>query len=229
MNNFGIQFVSDVGSRTPQPYDPIGVEKLTSQFAPLLRDFDIAGLRGHSGVVYGVWPDFRLAYVNPAWFQFARANGGEPRISKHWRLGTPIIDAMTSPVREFYQARYGNALRTRSVWSHEYECSSDTLYRLLHQTVYPLGAGEGLLIVNSVRIERAHDPQERSARQADEAIYRDTQGLVHQCAHCRRVKNLLELERWDWVPDWVKAAPQPVNHRLCPVCIAHYYAPAANG
>jgi hypothetical protein len=205
------------------------VEKLTLKFEKLLRDFDLTSLRDHSGVIYGVWSDFRLAYLNPGWFQFARENGGEPRISSRWRLGTSILDGMTSPVREFYHARYAESLRTYNVWSHEYECSSDAVYRLLHQMAYPLGAGEALLIVNSVRIERTHDPTERPARHADDAVYRDKKGWVRQCAHCRRVKNLLELERWDWVPEWVRVVPHPVNHGLCPLCVAHYYAPAANG
>ncbi len=205
------------------------MEKLVPRFAKLLGGYDIVGLRAHAGVIYGLWPDFRLAYLNPAWFQFALANGGEPRISRDWRLGASILDAMTSPVREFYAAKYRNALRTYGVWSHEYECSSDTIYRWLHQMAYPLGRGEGLLIVNSVRIERPHDPHERPARRAADAVYRDHNGLTHQCAHCRRVKNLLEVERWDWVPEWVKTAPRAATHTLCPLCFAHYYPSAANG
>ena len=212
-----------------RPGNRIRVEKLTSQFAKLLGDFDLSSLRAHSGAVYGVWSDFRLAYLNPAWFRFAHENGGEPSVSRHWRLGASILDGIASPVREFYQAKYRHALRSHTVWNHEYECSSDTLYRLLHQIVYPLGSAEGLLVVNSVRVERAHSQTERPARPADDAIYRDKQGRLHQCAHCRRVKNLLELERWDWVPEWVRVVPPPVSHRLCPSCVAHYYAPAANG
>lgn len=96
------------------------MEKLDSRFAKLLRSHDIASLRDHSGVVYGIWPDFRLAYLNPAWFQFALENGGEPRISKDWRLGASILEAMTSPVREFYQAKYRHSLSSRVVWNHEY-------------------------------------------------------------------------------------------------------------
>lgn len=205
------------------------MEKLAPRFATLLRGYDTLGLREHSGVIYGLWPDFRLAYLNPAWFQFAIENGGEPKISREWQLGSSILDAMTSPVREFYATNYRNSLTTYRVWTHEYECSSETVYRWLHQMVYPLGRREGLLIVNSVRIERPHDPRERMARQAVTAIYRDNNGFMHQCAHCRRVKNLLEVERWDWIPEWVRVVPNAVTHTLCPPCFAHYYPSAANG
>ena len=186
-------------------------------------------LSKHSGAIYGLWPDFRLAYLNPAWFQFALANGGEPRVSRDWRLGTSILDAMSIPVREFYEANYSDSLRSHTVWSHGYECSSDTTYRWLHQMVYPLGIRQGLLVVNSVRIERPHHSHDRPTKEADDAVYRDKNGLAHQCSHCRRVKNLLETERWDWVPEWVKVAPEHVSHGLCPLCFAHYYPAAAKG
>jgi hypothetical protein len=205
------------------------VEKIDPGFSELLGSYDLVSLRQHSQTIYGIWPDFRLSYVNPGWFRFALENQGEPEISTKWRLGTSILDAIASPIRAFYKNQYQRCLQTRTPWSHEYECSSPTLYRWLHQSTYPLGRAEGLLIVNSLKIERLHDPCARTPEKAENTIYRDKNGVAYQCPHCRRFKNLLELERWDWVPEWVKQMPSATSHTLCGVCFAHYYPNVANG
>lgn len=205
------------------------MERLDRRFNKLLRNYDPLSLRQHSQAIYGIWPDFRLSYINPGWFRFALENEGEPNISTKWTLGASIVKAMSPPVREFYMNRYRRCLQTGTPWSHEYECSSPTVYRWLHQSAYPLGRAEGLLIVNSLRIERLHDPQERRAEKAEDSIYRDKNGIAYQCPHCRRFKNLLELERWDWIPEWVKHVPPATTQALCSVCFAHYYPDVANG
>ena len=110
---------------------------------------------------------------------------------------------------------------------HDYECSSDTVYRRYHQIVYPIGGREGLLVVNSLVVERLNHPDRRPARAADELFYVDENGLIYQCAHCRRVKNVREGERWDWVPEWVKRCPECTSHVFCPTCFRHYYPIAA--
>ena len=48
-------------------------------------------------------------------------------------------------------------------------------------------------------------------------------GLICQCAHCRRVKDFREEERWDWVPDWVTKCPDNTSHTFCPTCFGFYY------
>jgi len=55
--------------------------QLAEGFRDALRRYRIAELEEHAGAIYGLTPDFRLAYMNPAWFRFAEVNGGEPRIS----------------------------------------------------------------------------------------------------------------------------------------------------
>lgn len=205
------------------------MEQRAPHFEKLLHSHSIASLRQHTGAIYGIWSDFRLAYLNPGWFRFALENGGEPQITFKWKLGVSILDAVSFPLRAFYEHSYRHCLRSQQIWNHEYECSSDSVYRWLHQIVYPLGQAEGLLIVNSVKIERPHDPQERPVQPAEDVIYRDQYGLAHQCAHCRRVRNLLERERWDWIPEWVKQVPQATTHTLCFACYGHYYPLVANG
>ena len=192
-------------------------------FRALLRSHDLDDLEARTGAVYGTWPDFRLAYMNPAWFHFARDNGGEPQISARWGLGRSLLDCAAGRVRKFLEAGLGACLESGEVWAHDYECSSASLFRRFHQVVYPLGAAQGLLIVNACRIERPHDPAARPAHAAEAGEYTDDDGLISQCAHCRRVQHARDPGRWDWVPEWVRRCPYNTSHTFCPECLGHYY------
>ena len=55
-----------------------------SAFATLLTSSHLHLLEDHPHTVYGVWSDLRLAYMNPAWFSFARRNGAEQAIPRAW-------------------------------------------------------------------------------------------------------------------------------------------------
>lgn len=203
------------------------MEQLDPEFKPLLRKHRLEDLRALAGAVFGVWADFRLAYLNPGWFNFARENGGEAILSGEWGLGRSILESMPSQVRRFYELNLGACLSSGEAWSHEYECSSATTYRRFRQTAHPLERQEGLLIVNALTVGRAHDEQQRPARPADPEAYVNDAGFVSQCSHCRLVRNVTEPERWDWVPEWVRHRPTNLSHTLCPVCCAVYYPDGA--
>ena len=192
--------------------------KLDPAFKPLLSNHSLPALRAYAGAVYGIWADFRLAYINPGWFKFASENGGEPVVTSSWTLGRSILDAIPEQLRKLYRNQYGAVLRSGTIWTHRYECSSDALYRVFRQVVCPLGK-EGLLISNSVIVSRPHDPGERPPSDPDERTYRNGVGVISQCGVCRRVRNQREPERWDWVPAWVRRVPEGVNSSICPVCI----------
>lgn len=200
-------------------------EKMDRQFEALLVDYKLDELRSYVGTIYGVWADYRLAYMNPGWFRFAKENGGEPAISRDWELGRSILDAMADDVRDIYQTKYDQCLRFREAWKNEYECSSALVYRWFHQTVYPLGrGGEGLLFVNALAVERPHNARLRPDLALDEAAYVGPGGVLQQCCHCRKMKNFRESERWDWVRDWVKRSPANTSHTFCPSCYGYYYS-----
>jgi len=201
-------------------------EQLEHGFEPCLRRHSLEALRAHAGSVYALWPTLCLAYMNPAWFRFAAENGGEPAISTRWPLGAPVLDAMPEPVCDFYRSHYEACLASGEAWHHDYECSSDTVYRRFRQAVYPLEYGGGLLVVNSLAVERPQDVSECAAPRPRRLGYRDEDGRIHQCAHCRRTMYVDAIGRWDWVPAWVRAIPEGTVHTLCPVCHAHYYPPA---
>ncbi|SFL22726.1 hypothetical protein SAMN05216302_104423 [Nitrosomonas aestuarii] len=199
------------------------MEHIDRAFKLLLKNHYIDDLNTHTGVIYGVWANYRLAYLNPAWFRFALENGGEPQITADWGLGRSILDCMSGVVREFYKAKFDKCLMSHEVCNHLYECSSKTVYRRYHQIVYPLGDREGLLFVNSLITNRPHDKEKRPDRDANELFYVDENGFICQCALCRRTKNLREAERWDWVPEWVRQCPEHTSHTFCPSCFGHYF------
>jgi len=192
--------------------------KIDPAFQPLLSNHNLPALRTYAGAVYGIWADFRLAYINPGWFKFASENGGEPVVTSSWTLGRSILDAIPERLRKFYRNQYAAVLRSGTIWTHRYECSSDAVYRVFRQVVCPLGK-DGLLISNSVIVSRPHDPGERPPSDPDERTYRNGVGVISQCGVCRRVRNQQEPERWDWVPAWVRRVPEDVNSSICPVCV----------
>lgn len=202
---------------------PEAAEALDPRFEPLLMGHEREELASHSGAIYGVWSDFRLGYVNPAWFEFAARNSGEPVISRAWNLGSSLLAAMPGEVARYYEDRYTRCLETGDVFEHEYECSTPVTYRRFHQIAYPLGSAEGLLIVNSRVVSRPHDPAVRPPASPDEGIHRGPMGFAVQCAYCRRMRNFGEAARWDWVPEYVSQIPPQTSHTYCPTCLAHYW------
>lgn len=201
--------------------------KCSPGFRRLLEPFSFEEIERDEGTVYGMRPDFRLAYFNPAWVRFARANGGDPAIVSESYLGTSLLDVTPEVLRPFYRLKYLSCLHQTGKQSrpiqHRYECSSAELYRDFVMTLYPLREAQGLLVVNSKVVERPHRLAERSPEPPVEESYADGNGIIHQCTHCRRVRHLQKRERWDWVPAWVEGFPPEVSHTLCPFCLRHFY------
>jgi hypothetical protein len=198
------------------------------EFAPLLKGFNLAAIERHPASVYGLWPDLSLAYVNPAWFRFASENNGEPAISTHWSIGSAFMQAIPDPLQAFYTRLFSTSLtegsRTDSrPMQHEYECSSAAIYRRFLMTVYPLPGGTGLLVVNTLAVECPHNPGERPPHPADTQTYADADGVVRQCAHCRRIQVPANADLWHWIPSWVEKCPLHASHTLCNFCLDHYY------
>ncbi len=193
-----------------------------ADFVPLLTPFDPEVLDRSAAVVYGAWPDLRLAYFNAGWEKFAAENDAQLEIANSWPLGRPISDALPEVLRPNYLARFHACLETREPWQHVYECSSDLTLRWFHMAVYPLVQSSGLLFVHSLVVE---EPIPASNAQPPlDAHYRRVDGFIRQCSYCRRVERADRPEAWDWVPKWVKRPPPRTTHGICPVC-DNYYLP----
>ncbi len=192
----------------------------------LAQHFSIALLEQHPGTVYGLWPDFTLAYMNPAWFRFARDNQGEPVISTDWIRGRRITDALPEVLHPFYVELYLRGLENSSDQPllHDYECSSAQEYRCFNMSLHNLGFGAGLLVINRDQQVGRHW---RTPHPAQSEQYRDSAGQYCQCTHCRCYKNRQQKRsnHWDWIPDWISHPPYPIDYGLCPNCFAYYYNP----
>ncbi len=189
-------------------------------FLELLEPFDLGELQRDEDVVFGLWGDLTLAYVNPAWRRFATDNGGWD-VPERFPLGSSLLSAIQGDVLPFYEDALRGVLDANRPWEHDYECSSPTVARWFRMRVLPL-EGRGLLVSNALLIQRAHAPGERPPLPADDAVYRDARGLLVQCCGCRRTRRA-GINRWDWVPEYVARCPPRTSHGICPLCMGHYY------
>lgn len=197
-------------------------------YREVLARWDLAAMEAHRDSVYGLDPDLDLIYVNPAWLHFAAENGGQPAILREWPLERCVLDAVPAALKAYYTGLYqravaGEGAGPKTPLQHEYECSSPARYRRFLMTLYRLPGAVGLLVVNSLVAEQSMSERGRPVCGPDKARYADADGIIHQCAHCRRVENMVEAGGWDWVPEWVEKSPVETSHTLCAFCLDHYY------
>jgi len=204
--------------------------RTSEEFAALLSPhFRLQDLEESSAIVLGLWADYTLAYMNPAWEHFAGLNNGRPRQAADWGLGASYLEAIALPLRPFYEqllASTPDAGAALHPVSHVYECSSATVFRQYSMQVYALRERAGYVVINSLVAEMPHDPATHTAHHPDHHIYVGEHGTVVQCSHCRLVRQIADPTRWDWVPAWVERCHERTSHGLCPLCFAYYYAEA---
>lgn len=196
---------------------------LTPAFAAALAAFDLAALARQPDTICGLDADLRLAFLNPAWFAFAAANGGEPAVTREWGLGRSVLEACPPVLRDFYAQALAAALAQEQRWDHDYECSSPGKSRRMRMSAYPLPGRAGLLVVHALVAEAPHDAAAAASLVFDAATYTDAHGIVHQCAHCRKVRRTSGPPHWDWVLEYVENPGPMISHDLCDACLDFYY------
>ena len=199
------------------------MKRFSDDFPFQLMGLDFQTLEDSKHSIYGVDKDLNLIYINPAWMKFAEENGSASDVLKKYPLGSPMINAIGGKkVKKHYLMNYFKALQTGVVWQHEYECSAEKIYRKFHQGVYPLKDGNGLVIINSLMVERPIKGEKKMTYDGIQ-IYNQPDGTITQCSncrHCQRSDNSLE---WDWVPEYVRNMPQNVSHSICPTCFDYFW------
>jgi hypothetical protein len=200
------------------------MKRFEESFNSKLAGLDFEALENSAHSIFGLSKDLKLNYLNPGWFRFARQNEGEPDISRCYPIGTPIEEAIAGDICDFYIENYLKTLRDLKVWKHEYECSSPDLFRIYSQDTYPLKDGEGLIVVNSLKVEKTFDKTWQGSPVVSLKAYHGKNGLITQCSNCRKVQRASETEIWDWVPELVARMPDNVSHSICPICYDYYWA-----
>jgi hypothetical protein len=193
---------------------------LPGNFAGLLQDFDPETLATDPAVIIGVWADFTIGYYNPAYLRFA-ADNGAPDIAARHGLGGSMLDALPAEVKDYYLGHLRGVLASGLPWEHDYSCDSPSLERSYRLIARPLG-GKGLLLVHSLRMLAARD---QVGKQLVGEDYRQWDGKLVQCCHCRRLRHATNPLLWDFVPAALSAAvQQDFSYGLCHPCQAFYYS-----
>ncbi len=188
----------------------------------LLDGLSFQDLDNSDDIVFALNADLEITYVNQGWVRFAERNGGGV---ERWSVGSRFMDAIPMILRPFYLENFAKVLAESRPWEHQYECSSPALYRRFHMLSYPLGDAERILVVNSLVQEQPHT---EILYEPNEGLYRNRDGLITQCCHCRRVRRNGSNQQWDMVPSWVAVIPPNTSHGLCYPCISYFYSSSTN-
>ncbi len=181
----------------------------------------LMALEREPGSAYLLSPELCITYVNDGWRRFARENGGVELATQLDRRQS-VLAVMAAPLQSFYRAAFARVLAGGEAWTHTYECSSAQVFRKFSMRVEANPQGEGLVVIHSLVVERQLDRVAGDTPIAGD--YTNLQGLVVQCANCRRVKRSAPPQRWDWVPSFVAhASDYAVSHGVCSGCDALYY------
>ncbi|MBE7543363.1 MAG: hypothetical protein KJZ79_02595 [Bryobacteraceae bacterium] len=170
-----------------------------------------AALEHDPSVIYFLDRHLRINWCNAAWDRFARENRG-PHLIRQQTIGFPILNAFPDTLVQFYASMYESVLATGVPVSHEFECSSDTLFRRIHLFVLSNPTELGLILINSPIVEHPHGP-ERPAHQPPGGL-----DPVPICCHCRRTRLSSDPPEWVWVPGFVREPPPRVSHMICNPC-----------
>ena len=200
------------------------MERFAADFKSKLIGIDFETLEQSKQTICGVDRHLNINYVNPSWINFAMENGANEDALSKILLGSSIAKAIGGgKIRKYYLKNYKTILQTGEVWQHEYECSTRHEYRLFSQMAYPLKDGEGLIIINSLKVQIPMEETGRQAHDAIEAHYTQPSGFIVQCTNCRQTLRADDSQAWDWVPEWVEQMPDKCNHTICPTCFDYYW------
>lgn len=139
---------------------------------------------------------------------------------REYQQGRALLDSIPAVLTRFYLEHLELVCRRREIWEHDYECSSNNLFRRFRMRVAPLSDSSELLVVNSLLFEGEH--QAIVAARMPET-YVSSEGIVTMCSHCRRVRRMNDQSTWDWAPDYVAHPPHKISHGLCGICLDYHY------
>jgi hypothetical protein len=201
--------------------DPGGSAILSATQAILAREANSACLLDVRGVI---------RFVNPAWDRFASENGGAPGALGAAVVGTAFLDHVAGHEVRAHHARLLERALAGQGWSGVVqlgECNSPTEARLIAARFERVLSGSvekpvGIAAVYTILTARPLAEAYRTM-EAEEAAYRGPNGLLVQCACCRRVQFAADPDRWDLLPRLIESPAEMVTHGLCDLCVQLYY------
>jgi CheY-like chemotaxis protein len=182
----------------------------------LAKKFDLEALQRDPSPTVFVDGRGLILWVNAAWVAFGAENGA---VNEAILPGKNYFTAVRGDLNPWFMQVATSCLSSGGSFETDYDCSSTETKREYRMRMLPIHE-LGLLIVHSLRVEHAHDPELQNDVEASR--YVSANGIIIMCSNCRRVKRSDE-PRWDWVPSWLTNAPVPVSHGLCHVCLAFYF------
>jgi hypothetical protein len=168
-------------------------------------------------------------FVNDAWDRYALENGGAPCCLGSSLIGKRWIEHIKgSEARQIHAALFERAARARGPQLRPItqvgESNTATTAALISTRLEPvLQGGEPIavkIVHRTVRVRPIEEVYEVVRRAAD--YYRDASGAIAQCSCCRRVRDPVEPERWDFVPELLNG-PQLFTHCVCELCSELHY------
>lgn len=179
-------------------------------------------------VCFALTESLHISYCNRVWDRFAAENGGGVDVLAKNVLHKSFLQYVPDEMAPDLRALFETVRALGRPQAHDYECSSAQVFRLYQMQVYPLKAGQGFLIINSLRVAQPHT---QIAYVPDETKYLKNDGFVCMCANCHRTRRVDDPAAWDWVPDFLKHPQRRVTHGVCSFCAEYYYGdyvPKAN-
>jgi hypothetical protein len=189
-------------------------------FTTLPRAFPRQVLESCPDSCFAVSESLDITYCNKAWDRFAEQNQGAPEFFAARVVSRNLLDFIPEDIRKYHADLFKKARARGQPVSHDYECSSANVFRLYRMQIYPLESG--FVIINARRVEHGHD---RTSMEPNEALYRNSAGVIRMCANCGRTNRAEDRAAWDWVPAYVEHKPEKTTHGVCPPCLEYYYRP----
>lgn len=135
-------------------------------------------------------------------------------------VGRSILGAIRGPMRAKYERLFLLATDSSEPSAHEYLCPTPQQMQRYQLRIYPVPDTGLFLMTHSLL---ASGSPEAGTTLSSLEQYRDRQGIVVICGHCRRTRRPTEASVWDWVPAFIESLPERVSHGLCPPCAGHYF------
>lgn len=201
------------------------------QIDPKLKEFiedeDILGLNGSPNTIYAIWSDLTIAYLNDAWFNFARSNQAGADFFERFGVGSSIDFAGENPANRRFIESIRASLADKKARVSYYECPSPQSYRLMQVTFLPI-SGDVCIVSNADVVITSHVEAGRAPGYGPVAEYMNQDGMVAMCSSCRRVRDPDSAGAWVFVPAFVENPVDRVSHTLCESCNTWWLSPAAS-